>query len=205
MQMITLKITQKGFENYSGPIGVYMFENGVSIEPIPANERDRLSASIECVEVDQSGKEVTAGIAHRLVADAKMRAPVEKPMLRQSVSEKVEEQVSDAEKIMGNVKPIYSPEELDKIIEDGGIKELRGVAKEWNCKSKSIPALRQMILDAQEEYLKKHGDKIEKVKKAITEIVSQAEIKEDLQSEEVPSAAETGDMSAAITTDLQPE
>lgn len=199
-----LKITSKGFENYNGPLSVYMFKDGTSVEPIPKVARDRIAATMRCVEVSENGKEVTAGVAERLIEESAARAPVLEPLRRQTVEEKVEEEVKN---VMGNVKPkrIYTEEELDKAIEKGGIAGLREIAKDWNVKNRSIPALRQMVLDSQEKWQSdaknKEADTIRKAEK-IAEKVAKENAPKKVKSEEIDKVAEaamTGDLSAAIS------
>lgn len=215
MEKKFLKIVQKGFENYNGPLSVYEFVNGVSIEAIPSYDRDRIAATMACVEVSENGKEVPAGIAERLVKDSANRAPMKEKFEVQSVDDKIAEERNAAEKVLEQTKTIYTEEELDKIIEEGGIADLRRVAEIWNVKNRSIPTLRQMILDEQDAYMVAHGLKVEANKAAVEKVVRDTQManqtsvveKEELSEEEEPSdedviiAATTGDLGAALTED----
>lgn len=215
MEKKYLKITQKGFEHYNGPLSVYEFVDGVSVEPIPDFERDRIAATMSCIEVAENGKESIAGIAERLVKDSAARAPQAERFERQSVDDKVSEERRLAELALGDTKTIYTEAELDALISQGGIAALRGVASSWNVKNRSIPTLRQMILDAQDQYIVKHGKKVEANKAAVEKIVRDTEdanrVEEPLDDEplnegaapnhpdeETLNAAMTGDMSAAL-------
>lgn len=222
-----LKITQKGFEHYTGPLSVYEFVDGVSVEAIPAFERDRIAASMSCVEISETGKEGTAGVADRLVTDSKARAPKKEVFKTQSVEDKVAEERKAAEKAMGDTKTIYTEEQLDEIIKDGGISALRQVAETWGVKNRSIPALRQMILDEQDKYMAEHGKRVTKATEAVEKVVrdtakaneepaepeasdedaddASAPIEQEVQDEDVlATAAATGDMSAAISEEGAP-
>lgn len=215
MEKKFLKIVQKGFENYNGPLSVYEFVNGVSIEAIPSYDRDRIAATMACVEVSENGKEFPAGIAERLVKDSANRAPMKEKFEIQSVDDKIAEERNAAEKVLEQTKTIYTEEELDKIIEEGGIADLRRVAEIWNVKNRSIPTLRQMILDEQDAYMVAHGLKVEANKAAVEKVVRDTQManqtsvveKEELSEEEEPSdedviiAATTGDLGAALTED----
>lgn len=210
MEKKYLKITQKGFEHYNGPLSVYEFVDGVSVEPIPDFERDRIAATMSCIEVAENGKETIAGIAERLVKDSAARAPQAERFERQSVDDKVSEERRLAELALGDTRTIYTEAELDALISQGGIAALRGVASSWNVKNRSIPTLRQMILDAQDQYIVKHGKKVEANKAAVEKIVRDTEdanrVEEPLNEgaapnhpdEETLNAAMTGDMSAAL-------
>lgn len=203
--MKKLKFVQKGYENYSGPIGQYEFVNGVSTEPISQASRDRLCTAFQFAEIDADGSEQPSGVAHRLVAERALRAPVLAPLDRQTEVEKAAEAERDRElaelRKLGERK-IYTEAEIDAVIARGGIKALREeISDIWGVKHRSIPVLRAMVLDAQKAYTAKIGLRLtkeaqqreaEKVAKPVTEqpVTEQpAEL----------SAAETGDLSAAIT------
>jgi hypothetical protein len=212
-----LKLTQKGFQNYSGPISVYEFKDGVSVEPIPQHERDRLAAIMEFDEIAENGKENPAGIAQRLVVESEQRAPKKEVFAVQTAEEKIAEEKAAAEKAAGDLKKIYTEDELDQIIDDGGIAALRRVAKIWNVKNRSIPTLRQMVLDEQEKYLAEEGSRVERHKKAVEEVVRQTEAAnapaqtedqvedvtedDDDADDDIIDAAVTGDLSAALSND----
>ncbi len=214
-----LQITQKGMEKYTGPLSVYEFVDGVSVDPIPLHDRDRIAATIPCVEIAENGREVIAGVSQRLVDEAKSRAPVHQKLTRQSVEDKVSEETAQAEKDLGAVKTIYTEDELDEIISDGGIAALREVASIWGVKNRSIPTLRQMVLDAQEEYVGKEGSRLEKHKAAMEDAVRKAEENNvettpeptpapeadddgDLDiDEDIFAAAASGDMAAAVNAE----
>jgi hypothetical protein len=202
-----LKITQKGFESYNGPLSVYEFKDGVSVEPIPRHDRDRIAATMSCIEIAENGKEVTAGVAERLVVDAADRAPKPEKLKVQSVDDKVLEEKSRAEATVGDVKNVYTEAELDTIIEDGGIAALREVANIWGAKNRSIPTLRQMVLDLQEEYVAKEGARVGKAKAAVEKIVRDTAeandadekiVEQEVEDDEVLAAAASGDMAAAL-------
>lgn len=194
-----LKLTAKGFEMYNGPIGVYIFKDGQSVETIGTHERDRISANIRCVEVSENGREVVAGVSERLVSESTSRAPVTEPLKRQSASSKVDEEVTVAR---GDLTPrlVHTEEELDAIIESGGIQGLRKVGDEWNVKNRSIPALKQMILDEQETWLAKDGVAAKRQEDMLKKVEANTKAS---NPEKTPAdenvAAKTGDMSVAIS------
>lgn len=149
-----LRIVQKGFENYTGPIHMYDFVDGVSTEPMSRNERDRISACFQCTEIAENGKEKSAGVASRLVSDTLERAPKVEALDRQSDDDKAAEDEDVKNRVGENVE-ILTEDELDKIIDEGGINALREIADKWNVKDRSIPVLRQKVLDAQESFQSK--------------------------------------------------
>ncbi|MDE4297092.1 hypothetical protein PXK56_18045 [Phaeobacter gallaeciensis] len=203
-----LKITQKGFESYNGPLSVYEFVDGVSVEPIPRHDRDRIAATMQCIEIAENGKEVIAGVAERLVTESADRAPKKEVFKTQSPEDKVAEEVTIAEKTIGEAKKVYTEDELDEIIKDGGIAALRRVAETWNVKNRSIPTLRQMVLDAQDEYVAQHGKKLGQIKEAVAKVaqntakandVPEKTIEQEVEDDEILTAAATGDLSAAVS------
>lgn len=203
--MTKVKIVQKGFETYTGPLAHFEFKNGVSVEPIPAYEVDRISASVKCVTVDEDGAETVAGVAERLVTHAQSRAAPRATFQMQTHDQKVEEEVGIALKELSDDRKLYTEAELDEVIDEGGISALREVARIWGVKAKAIPVLRKMVLDAQEEYLKKSGKRLEDVVKTLKEVSSNArsesdQVPDENRDEVLVEAAVTGDLSAAINT-----
>lgn len=148
-----LKIVAKGFEGYNGLLGQDRFVDGVSVEPLPRNVRDRLSATMQMIEIDAEGEEQAAGVAHRLVSDSEMRAPVLEESPRMTESEKIEEmrqRILRGEKIP--VSRFYTLGELEAVADKSGIKGLRVIADPWGLKSKRIVDLIRAILTAQDNY-----------------------------------------------------
>lgn len=156
-----LKLVQAGYEGYTGPIGPYDFVDGLSVDKIPLNDRDRLSAAFQLVEIDDNGDEHPAGAAHRLVADRANIVAAEEAakneLVRMTDAEKAAE---DIMAVLGGVKVrhMHSEKALEQIAEEGGISRLRLVANEWHCRSKSIPDLIQRVLGAQNAYIKRAID-----------------------------------------------
>jgi hypothetical protein len=202
-----LRIVEKGFETYTGELSVYMFENGVSVETIPRVERDRIAATMACVEVDEGGREKGAGVAERLVSESKARAPEPEQTERQSEDEKSKEEREVAAKATISTVTFYSEDELDAVIAEGGIHALREVAKQWNLKGRSIPQLRDDVLNAQKTFLENNQEIREQRMKMIEagqtnpEPEPGADTNTGTDQDAVQSAAETGDMSAALNKD----
>jgi hypothetical protein len=219
MKKKKLRVIAPGFAGYNGPLGVYEFTDGVSNEEISPADRDRISASISCVEIDEDGTETVAGVAERLVSESKQRAPVPEKLRRATDEDKILEEASGIEKAFGNIKKTLTADEIDAAIQKDGISGLRAIAEQWGLKSRSIPSLRQMILDKQEVYLAKMKGKASKKDDAIKSMI--ADIAKPEAAEVVTSVADepdetheaendtsatqraavTGDMSGAISTE----
>lgn len=156
-----LKLVQKGYEQYSGPIGEYEFVDGVSVELIPLNARDRLSAAFQMSEINEDDTEVAAGVANRLVLDRANVIESTEPLARMTEEEKVEENIRA---LIGGeiVKPIYSKEALEAVAAESGIAGVRALASIWDVRSKSIPDLISLIAKAQDSYAAERTDELVK-------------------------------------------
>lgn len=147
-----LKIVQKGYDGYSGPIGAYEFEDGISLEMIPLNQRDMLSAAFQMVEIDEDGGEQDASVAARMLRDRENAIEATDSLDRQTDDEKLEENVRA---VIGGEKipALYTEKALEGLASAKGIAGVRIVAEVWDVRSKAIPTLIQMILRAQSSYL----------------------------------------------------
>lgn len=146
-----LRISAKGFENFTGPLGVIEFVDGVSAHPVPEPFASRLAASMEMVEVDEDGEEHPTGIAHRLVAEAKMRAPVLEKLDVLTEAEKRQDSIDALKKVTAD-KKLHTKEELEAILEKDGVKAVREIGYTWDVKHKMAVVLIEMILEKQSEY-----------------------------------------------------
>jgi hypothetical protein len=213
-----LKLTQRNYVGYTGQIGRWAFVGGVSVEPIPPIERIRISANFGVVELDASGAEQgSPSPSHSVVANHRTRAELRAPMVRQTVEEKVEETVRV---VMGaeETKTLIARETLEEIASAAGIAGLREIAATWNVRSKSIPVLLQMILDAQDAYaaakratLMGRGIPVEEIERILTPAAQAPKIESRLSrnaprkapvrqgADPIAQAAATGDLAAAIS------
>lgn len=206
--MKRLKLTGRLHQGYSGLIGRYPFVDGISVELIPENERIRIAANFSVVEIDEEGSEgKNPSPSHAVVSNHRTRIALT-ALPRQTEEEKNEENVRA---VMGSekIKPLISAEKIEEIASEKGIAGLREIAVVWGVKSKSIPVLMQMIIDAQKDYvagqrekLKSRGVPDEEIEKLLTlgqEIkLPEAKVVE-APAVSVADAAATGDLAAAIS------
>lgn len=218
-----LRLVQSGYENYTGPIGSYEFVDGVSVDMIPRNDRDRLATAFQFVEFESEDDEpVPAGVAYRLVAMSGVRASDPEPLERQTVEEKVEE-VAKAADMAEPTRTIYERKNLEAIADKRGIGGLREIGDGWGVKSRQIIALIEMILSKQDEWQKLQEKK--RIERRENEAVFDAEVSDAAKAEvpvpapepeqtqepektdtddasgvssETANAAMTGDMSASL-------
>lgn len=212
-----LKIVQKGYEGYNGPIGEYEFVDGISTETIPLNVRDRLAAAFQMVEIDEDGTELAASVADRLVRDRANVIERTAPLKRMSDEDKAEENIAV---LLGKekLKPLLNREALEAAAADGGIAAVRKLAEPWNVKSKSIPELIAMIEKAQADYradrmevLTRKGANKADLEKLFelkgVEVPVKAAPKKTEPTEPAPAtpalneAAATGDLAAALNAE----
>lgn len=184
--MKKLKITAPQWANYTGSLGVVHFTNGVSDEFVPDHIRRRLSIGMEMIEIDVDGNESRNSAAYKLLSTNTIHAPVNAPLSRQTETEKAREDLSIAME-SGKQSTFYTRENLEAIADKEGIKGLREAAEIWDVKHRSIPALIDMILAAQEKFL-------EKRKKRIDSAIE----KEVAENNALKQAAISGDLSKAI-------
>lgn len=157
-----LKIVQAGWETYSSYMGGVLFKDGVTVHPLPQFVADRISSGIQMVEINEDGSETPAGVAHRLVAESGARAAVVQPLERASDADLAKEAALDA--IRAQKAPVdvfYSAGELEKIVDEQGLKGLRVIGDQWGVKHRSIPVLLKLILDAQTEFLEARNQRLQ--------------------------------------------
>jgi len=205
--MKRLKLSGSRWAGYTGLIGTVNFKDGVSIEPVPQRIADRLSAAMPLIELDDEGNELgEAGVVPRLLRDSATRsAEIHKSLPRQTEAErKAEDLQIKLKESKSPAETFYTHEELQALADEKGIKGLRVVAEPWNVKGKAIPALIELILEAQNKFLEKQNGTIraavEAQKEAEDEIVEE---KVEQPAADVIDAAISGDMSAAITASVQ--
>lgn len=215
--MKKLKLTGRIYVGYTGQIGRYDFVDGVSVEEIPLNERLRISANFDVVEVEEDGADGENPSPALLVINNKTTPAEIVSLERQTDAEKTDENV---QAVMGSEKPrtLLSKEALEAVIASSGIAGLREIANEWGVKHKSIPVLLQMVIDAQDHYIVQQGrvlaekgipvEEIANLLKLVTPVVEApapkmvkakvAEAPAPVAEKAVNTAAATGDLAAAL-------
>jgi hypothetical protein len=152
--MKRIKIVQKGWENYTSWLNGVEFENGVSLTAVPRHIADRIGGTISVVEITNGEEGDTVNPAARLISGKDVEAAVVKPLLHPTPEEVEKERKALAE--AAGTKPasvFYSREALEEIADHKGLKGLREVAAPWNVRDRSIPALINEILKAQDAYI----------------------------------------------------
>lgn len=150
--MKTLKITQSGWEGFTGWLGPVWFDNGISREPTTPQIANQLSGIVQMVEVAADGSTKAAGVAQAMV-EGKGLAYVETPLIQVTSEELEAESRLAAEKAQKPpVDEFNTVEQLEAIAEEKGINGLREIGAIWGVKERSIPKLIKLILEAQEDF-----------------------------------------------------
>jgi len=151
-----IKITQKGYETFTGLMGVTFFENAVSVGDVSAKEAFALSALLTVVDAE-TGEDIGAIAQERAVWDC---ANVLQPEKLKSLAElQGDNQGGDGEEGDqgtqggnggGEPKPTYTREDLEAVADKDGIAGLRKIGDPIGAKGTSIAKLIDEILQAQQ-------------------------------------------------------
>ena len=138
-----LRLTQPGFQNYNGQMGVVFYEAGLSKGDVSVMDAVRISASMLCEWEDGSKPSVTQS----LLDNAKTPAPIFKSgadgqhdLKAQPAKEpKPETDIS---------KSGYTVEQLSAVADAEGIKGLRKIAEPLGIKGNSIAEMITAIVNS---------------------------------------------------------
>lgn len=126
-----LRITQKGFENYTGQMGMVNFISGLSTENVEGVHAARIAGGMECRWEDGSA----ANPAELLIAS--YNSPVPTLVITAPVAEAATNVVKTK---------TFTEAELSEIADKQGVAGLRDIAKDYGVKGKSIRELIDGIL-----------------------------------------------------------
>jgi len=190
--MQKLKITEKGWEGYTGFFGQVEFKDGVSVSPVDPYHLNHLSGLVRCVLVDADGKELgQAGVAAAIAGGVTtVAAAVEKPLARATEAAVAAEQKKLAVQAEKPPHPLLTVADLEKIGAEGGIRAVRVVADKWGVRDRSIPGLIKEIMKAQAQW----QSRIDAV--AAEERALQAKAAEEAARSESPADAPASDVDA---------
>lgn len=153
-----LKLTQSGFETYTGQMGVVMFKDGLSEGDVLPIDAIRISAAIGADWEDGTPANVGEMYLNNMHAPAhvgghdlnndlnNMSMPVE------GAADKADKTAKIAATPEGTVveeATVYTKESLALIADESGISGLRTIADEMKVKGTSIVGLIDTILKAQ--------------------------------------------------------
>lgn len=159
--MHKIKITQAGWDGYTGILGTMIFENGVSTTVPTRVQAAQFGVVMKFVEVDEDGNELGQMSANaELVRTAKIAIEPTEPMKRADVlsaeraaSEptKTAEEAPDPMPFDAPAEPakVWTREELEAVADKSGINGLRKIGTPMGAKNTSISKLIEEILQAQ--------------------------------------------------------
>lgn len=146
-----LRITQPGFESYSGQMGMILFENGISVYDVQERDALRLSALFGCEWEDKSNVTITR-------VEVEPSAPVGRETFIAQTDGKpervggndgetvfYEQTVADGD-IPVKVTNRYTRAQLERIADKNGIAGIRDVAGPLGIRGTSINGLIEEIL-----------------------------------------------------------
>jgi hypothetical protein len=138
-----LRLTQPGFEDYNGQMGVVIYEAGISVGDVSVRDAIRISAALLCEWEDGS----SPNIAQSILNNANTPAPIFKTGAEGqhdldaakigTVAQQVAKPVSKSE---------FTVEGLGAIADAEGIKGLRKIADPLGIKSNSIAEMIDAIM-----------------------------------------------------------
>lgn len=145
-----LRIIQKGFENYTGPMGMTLFKNGESVEDVSEREALRLSSCMRFEWIDGTQVKVTSWTAEpsapvgRQTFAVKSDGKPEKVAGNDGKEKFMETKVS---KELIQITRRWTLAELEDIADRKGIAGLREIAGKLGIKGTSINKLINSIME----------------------------------------------------------
>jgi len=137
-----LRLTQPGFSNYNGQMGVVFYEAGLSKGDVSVMDAVRISASMLCEWEDGSKPSVTQS----LLDNANTPAPMFKTGAQGQHD--LAPQKDRPVQAQATTKSTYTVEELSAVADADGIRGLRKIADPLGIKSNSIAEMINAIINA---------------------------------------------------------
>lgn len=151
---LRIKLTQEGYETYTGQMGIIFFENGLSTEPVPFRDAARMAAVMICEFEDGTSCNPAQRLLETALQEADstrdtIDAPVaEEPAVLPAVEALVEIVMTKAVEKSAVPVRVYSRDELAAIADKKGISGLREIATPLGIKSNSITGLIEELVKA---------------------------------------------------------
>jgi len=142
-----LRLTQPGFETFTGQMGTVFFENGLTVGDVKAIDAVRIAAQFLCEWENGNTASVTQSIldhAHTTVGDLPAEQNAD-----QAIAEQARQAGAIAERAPAapaEAVSFYTEAELAEIADKKGIKGLREIAEPLGIKGNSIKELITAIL-----------------------------------------------------------
>jgi hypothetical protein len=144
-----LRLTQPGYESYTGQMGTVFFEEGLSTKDVKPIDAVRMAAQFLCEWEDGS----TASVAQSILDHAHSNTgTIDAPI---NADQALAEQGNQAKALTaaaaatGTKGAVYTEDELAIIADEQGIKGLRAIADPLGIKGNAIADLMRAILAKQ--------------------------------------------------------
>jgi hypothetical protein len=199
-----LKITQTGWEGFTGDLGFVEFKDGVSVEPLTDRQAAQISAAVLCVTVDEKGNEEGQhGIATDMIGGVTLSVDPVEELRRAKPGDLIAER---RKAVVDSEKPptkIYEREELEAIAEDKGINGLREIGSSWGARERSIAALIDAIMKAQKEWQASVQSKIEARRAREEQALKDSLMLEQKREDEIKAKARNLEAEAQLDADRE--
>lgn len=137
-----IRLTQPGWETYTGQVGVIDFVDGLSTDDVSTKDATRLAAVVNC-KWEESEKPVspTELLLHVQNVEAPIIPERERGEDEQVVSEPVEPQATQEPEVPAVQVPKISMDKVEALIAAEGINGLRKLAEPLGIKGRSVADL----------------------------------------------------------------
>ena len=141
-----IRLTQPGFETYSGQMGVVFFEDGLTTADVKPIDAVRIAAQFLCEWEDGTTASVAQSIldhAHSTTGTIPTEINADQALASQEGTREAEAQLAAPD------SRAYTQEELEAIADNSGIKGLRAIGDALGVKGNAIGELIKSILTKQ--------------------------------------------------------
>jgi hypothetical protein len=145
-----IRIEEPGWAGFTGHFGTVEFLDGVSVDPVPWIEQQRLAGLIRFASAEDGEDGAQLGPSAELSRNRDRGA--DDPMVA-----RVEQMIIAPDGEARLVASTVTREELEAVADAKGITGLREIAKGWNVKGRSVNELINEILEAQKQAAEKAG------------------------------------------------
>lgn len=136
-----LRIVESGWANYTGTFGNVDFLDGISVDPVPWREQQRLGGLIRMESAEEEDEQAEIGPAAELIRNRDLST--DDPIV---AGADVIVRIGDEDRLAA---ANHTREELEDLADKRGLAGLREVAVGWGVIGRSIPDLITKILQAQ--------------------------------------------------------
>jgi hypothetical protein len=145
IKMAKIKITQQGWEGYTGLFGRVEFVDGVSADDVCSSEINNFAAILSVEIIGEFETDAEKRIRGDFTVETKeARTLTQEELLAEREAEAKQKPVQD------NTKR-YSREQLEQIADKEGLAGLRKVSVDFGVTDRSVPSLIAKILKTQAE------------------------------------------------------